>query len=215
MSIKLFWEDTYSARNDARVTSVEGDVITVDRTVAFAFPGGQVFDTGTIGGKPIVDARYDKEKLEVYYTLPRDHGLKTGDTVTVEIGWDRRYALMKLHFIAELALVVLCNHYGRHKLYRADILPEKAVLGFEWEIDIAEAFPLLETKLKELIAQDISIISNWEDKAAEKRYWEIPGLAKVPCGGTHLKKTGEIGGFSLKKTSPGSGKAEFELYLVS
>jgi Ser-tRNA(Ala) deacylase AlaX len=213
MSVKLFWEDTYSARNDAKVTSAEGNVVTVDRTVAFAFPGGQVFDTGTIEGKPILDARYDKEKLEVYYTLPPSHGLKTGDAVTVEIGWDRRYALMKLHFIAELAIVVLRNQYGRHKLYRADILPEKAVLGFEWDTDIAEAFPLLESELKKLIAQDISITSDWEDKAAEKRYWEIPGLAKVPCGGTHLKKTGEIDGFKLKKASPEMGKAVFEMYL--
>ncbi|MDR0642393.1 MAG: alanyl-tRNA editing protein [Treponema sp.] len=212
MSIKLFWEDTYRAQNEAVVTSIDGDVVTVDKTVAFAYPGGQVFDTGTLGGFPILNARY--ENRELYYTLPAGHTLNKGDAVTVIIDWDRRYALMKLHFVTELLLVVLGKNYGRHKITQADILPDKAIVGFDWNIDIAGTFPTLNEELKKLIADDIPIISAYQDRENEKRYWEIPGLAKVPCGGTHLKRTGEIGPFVLKKIPAEKGKAALEIELT-
>ncbi|MDD3439550.1 MAG: hypothetical protein PHI04_09080 [Clostridiaceae bacterium] len=43
----------------------------------------------------------------------------------------------------------------------------------------------------------------------------IEGFAKVPCGGTHLKKTGEISSISLKRNNLGSGKERIEIYIQS
>jgi len=46
------------------------------------------------------------------------------------------------------------------------------------------------------------------------RYWEIEGFAKVDCGGTHIRKTGEIGDIILKRgKSLGSNKERIEIYL--
>jgi Ser-tRNA(Ala) deacylase AlaX len=210
---KIFWEDPYQTQTAALVTGVQGNVVTLDKTVAFAYPGGQVFDTGTIGAYPILDAKYDGR--EIYYTVPAGHTLKTSDPVPVTIIWDRRYAIMKLHFAAELLLAVLFNKYGMQKMTRADILEDRAILEFLWDGDISETFSFLEGELEKLIAADHNIISGYIDREQEKRYWEISGFAKVPCGGTHLKKTGEIGTLKLARLRPDDGKEGIEITLLA
>jgi Ser-tRNA(Ala) deacylase AlaX len=209
---KIFWEDPYAAGTETTVVSVDGDTVTVDRTVAFAYPGGQLPDSGTIGGKPILDGNYDQGRI--YYTLPPDHGLAVGDTVPMLIDWERRYVFMRLHFAAELAIVVLANRYGRHKLTLAKILEDKAVLEYQWDGDISETFPVLEGELRDLVAANHWIISEYSDREQEKRYWEIPGIVKVSCGGTHLKRTGEIGGLILRHTRPAPGTEGLEIFLA-
>jgi Ser-tRNA(Ala) deacylase AlaX len=209
---KIFWEDPYQTKTDAVITSVKGGAVTVDRTTAFAYPGGQVFDTGTIGGLPILNALYDKK--EIYYTLPEGHGLKPGDSAPVEIGWERRYRIMKLHFAAELFLAAMLKRYGKFDLTRADILEDRGILEFAWEGDISAIFPALEEDLKGLVAANHAIISEYEDRENEKRYWEIPGYSKVICGGTHLKTTGEIGTVNLKRYKAGQGKEGIEMILA-
>jgi Ser-tRNA(Ala) deacylase AlaX len=208
---KLFWEDPYLRQTQAVVTGVFGNTLTLDQTVAFAYPGGQVPDTGTIGPYPILDGKYlDRE---IFYTLPAGFTLQTGDSVEVTIDWDRRYRLMKLHFVTELLLALFFKRAGRRELRRADILPEKAVLEIGWEGDISALFPEFQAELEKLIGDNLTIISEFEDRDREKRYWEIPGFAKVICGGTHLKTTGEIGGFSLRRNAVGPGFEGIEIRL--
>ena len=57
-------------------------------------------------------------------------------------------------------------------------------------------------------------MSAFSDEAAELRYWEIPDLARVACGGTHLKRTGEIGKIELKRKNIGKGKERIEIFAA-
>ena len=136
---KLFWTDPYLTECDARVARLTGPTVTLDRTVAYAFSGGQASDTGTIGGWPILSAQ--KAGLDIEYTLPEAHGLRAGDPVTVAIDWPRRYRLMRLHFAAELVLVLMHQHFPAAEKIGADITPEKARIDFRWAGSIAEALP--------------------------------------------------------------------------
>jgi Ser-tRNA(Ala) deacylase AlaX len=36
----------------------------------------------------------------------------------------------------------------------------------------------------------------------------------VPCGGTHLKRSGEVGNIALKRRNLGKGKERVEIYLL-
>jgi Ser-tRNA(Ala) deacylase AlaX len=209
---KIFWEDPYRDRTEAVVTGVQGNQVTLDNTVAFAYYGGQAFDTGTIGAFSIENAVYDEG--EIRYTLSPTHTLKAGDTVSVLIDWERRYTIMKLHFAAELLLVILTNRFGQHSITRADILEDRAILDFTWEGDISAAFQVLEEELAGLIAANLNITSDYTDQAHEKRFWEIPGFAKVNCGGTHLKTSGEIGAITLKRRQNGEGGEGIEITLL-
>ena len=91
MTLKLFWQDPYLTELTTRIKSVHADIIMLDETIFYAFSGGQESDHGTISGLPVLEAR--KDGKEIFYTLPQDHQLKTGDAVTILINWPRRYQL--------------------------------------------------------------------------------------------------------------------------
>ena len=64
MSVKkLFWGNSYLTEIEAKVTSVNNNIITLDQTIAFAFSGGQQSDSGTIGGFNIIDAKRKEKKF--------------------------------------------------------------------------------------------------------------------------------------------------------
>lgn len=102
MTKKLFWENPYLTTLETTVGSVAGSSVTLQKTIFYAFSGGQESDTGTIGGCPVLQAV--KSGTEIQYIFAEDHELKAGNRVRMEIDWNRRYRLMRLHFAAELIL---------------------------------------------------------------------------------------------------------------
>lgn len=209
---KLFWEDPYLAYTSAIVTNVEEQTITLNQTIIYAFSGGQQSDAGRIGGFELIDAK--KEGLEILYTLPENHNLYEGQEVVVEIDWEKRYKIMKLHFAAEIILELMYQNYHQPEKIGANITSDKARIDFYWNGNISDTFPLLEKKAHILIDANLPIKSDFSDKEKQRRYWEIEEFGKVACGGTHIKSTGEIGGIRLKRNNIGGGKERIEIYLV-
>jgi Ser-tRNA(Ala) deacylase AlaX len=211
---KMFWEDPYLKEINATVRSVKDNVITLDKTIVYAFSGGQASDSGTIDKYKIVEAKgFGKEIL---YTIDPSHNLKVNDEVIVKIDWDKRYKIMKLHFAAEIVLELIYQNFNRPEKIGGNITEDKARLDFKWEGNISEILPFLENKTREIIESDLDIISQFSDEENEMRYWEIEGFAKVDCGGTHIRRTGEIGDIMLKRgKSLGSNKERIEIYLNS
>jgi len=208
----MFWENPYLKEINARVTSVNDNVITLDRTIAYAFSGGQASDSGRINEYKIIEVK--KFGKEILYTIDPDHHLKVNDGVIVKIDWDKRYKIMKLHFAAEIILELIYQNFNRPEKIGANITEDKARLDFKWDGNISDIFPFLENRAREIIESNFDIVSQFSDEENEIRYWEIEGFAKVDCGGTHIKKTGEIGNIILKRgKSLGSHKERIEIYL--
>lgn len=211
---KLFWNDPYLTETPATVTGAVGPEVTVDRTVAFAFSGGQRSDRGTIGGREILQAEI--RGSEIVYTLPADHVLTRGDRVTVAIDWSTRYRIMRLHFATELVLELVTRHFGAPPKLGANIAEDKARVDFGWDDgSIAETFPLVAREVRRLVTADLEIVSAYSDEPAQRRFWRIEGFAQVPCGGTHLRRTGEVGEIALKRENPGGGKERIEIRLAT
>lgn len=208
---KLFWEDPYLKETKAKITSITGNMITLDKTIFYASTGGQESDSGTIHGIRVLEAK--KVLNEIFYTLESADGLKVGDDVLVSIDWEKRYNLMKLHFAAEIILELVYQKFNKPEKIGANITSEKARIDFRWEGNMSGIFPQLLKQAKELIDSDLSIISAFSDEKNERRYWQIEGFAKVSCGGTHIKKTGEIGDIALKRKGLGNNKERIEIYL--
>jgi alanyl-tRNA synthetase len=213
MSVKkIFWDNPYLTELQTTVTSVRGNVITLKETIAYAFSGGQQSDSGTINGFTIIKAA--KENKEIFYTIDEPHNLQCGDTVQILIDWEKRYKIMKLHFAAEIILELVYQNFNHPEKIGANITSEKARIDFIWERNISEMFPVLETKARELVKADKPIISAFSNVEDEIRYWKIESFAQVPCGGTHIKSTGEIGSLKLKRDRQGKNKERIEIYIV-
>jgi Ser-tRNA(Ala) deacylase AlaX len=211
MTKKVFWKDPYLTQLDTFLTSVKESDVTVEQTIFFAFSGGQESDHGTIADHRVLQAR--TEGKEIVYTLENGHGLKSGDQVKMKIDWDRRYKLMRLHFAAEIVLELVSQKVASIKKIGAHIAQDKARIDFEWDGNISKVLPDIQKEALRIIEANRDITSAFSDEEKEKRYWEIGGFAKVPCGGTHLRKTGEVGEIELKRKNPGKGKERIEIYV--
>lgn len=121
---------------------------------------------------------------------------------------------MRLHFAAELVLELFYKqHHGIDKV-GAHIAQNKARIDFLWPQSIAPLLPALAEEANAIIAANLDIIKGFDDEANERRYWEIAGLSRLPCGGTHVSRTGEIGPLRLKRENIGKGKERVEIYLA-
>jgi Ser-tRNA(Ala) deacylase AlaX len=208
---KVFWENPYQHMLDTHVASAEGNRVLFNETIAYSFAGGQESDKAWVNGIPILDSV--REGNLIYYTLPEGHGLSAGDAVTMTIDWPRRNRLMRLHFAAELILEIVTQNYHLEKV-GAHIAEHKSRIDFKSEQSIA---PLLEAILAQynaIIARNLPIEKGYSDIETQRRYWKIDGFAQVPCGGTHVNSTSEVGYVTLKRDRPGKGIERIEIRLV-
>jgi len=211
MTSKIFWQDPYLTELETRVTGVAGNDLTVEATIFFALSGGQESDAGTIGGRHVLKAR--KDGREIVYTLESGHGLAPGDPAKITIDWPRRYKLMRLHFAAEIVLELVYRKLGAVDKIGAHIAEDKARIDFKWDANITSNLDGLQADAQVVIERDQPIVSAFSDEATERRYWEIAEFSRVPCGGTHLRRTGEIGKVTLRRKNIGKGKERIEVFV--
>jgi Ser-tRNA(Ala) deacylase AlaX len=208
---KVFWDDPYQKSLVTKVASVLDNRIVPEETIVFSFSGGQESDKATINGMPVIDS--DIEGNFIYYELQEGHGLKSGDTITMEIDWPRRYKLMRLHFAAELVLEIVTRKWGFEKI-GAHIAEEKSRIDFVSDKNIAVLFDEILAEYNAIIEKDAPIKTGFSDIGSQKRFWEIDGFSKVSCGGTHVKSTAEVGYVTLKRKNIGKSKERIEIRLV-
>lgn len=211
----LFRDDSYLKSCDARLVAVtdQGGIV-LDRTVFYATSGGQPGDTGTLTTAdglriPIETAVYtDAAKSEIAHVPAAGSALpKIGDAVAVQIDWDKRYARMRMHTALHLLSAAL-----PYAVTGGSVGDVESRLDF----DIPEAGldkDAITAKVAEMIASNAAVSSRWISDAeleanpglvktmsvkppmgtGRVRLIEITGLDLQPCGGTHVRATGEIG----------------------
>jgi len=203
------------------VTSVEGNQVVLDETIGYAEAGGQESDRIQINNISVLEAKLDPDKRFITYILPNNHGLQAGASVQMEIDWPRRYRLMRLHFACELVLVLMnrlfgkiapgvelkpeeIDHLGIEKV-GAHMAEDKARVDFVLAENVETYFPALLSEFKAIVDADLPIEKGYLDKEKRHRYWKIAGLATVPCGGTHVVSTREVGYVNLRRKRANKG----------
>ncbi len=218
MTEAIFQRDAYAAECEATVVAVDDGKVVLDRTVFYPAGGGQPGDRGELeldDGRRLAVA--DTAKGEGGTVL---HLLAEGETppppgtrVRARIDWARRHRLMRHH----TCLHLLCAVVGA-PVTGGRMAEDKAHLDFDIEMDklVAED---IEARLNALIAADTPVVVGEIDDAAldanpglvktmsvqpprgqgTVRTIEIPGVDLQPCGGTHLRRTGEIGRVRVAK----------------
>lgn len=208
---KVFWDNPYQHTLTTKVSQVNGNELLFEETIAYSFSGGQESDKAYINDQPILDSRKDGNLI--YYTLPEGHGLSIGDEIQMTIDWPRRYRLMRLHFAAELILEIVTQRYHLEKV-GAHIAENKARIDFIFPQHISSLFDDILKDYNQIILADKLIQTDYSDIQAQRRFWKIDGFAEVPCGGTHVKSTKEVGFITLKRARAGKAIERIEIRLI-
>ena len=211
----LFRNDAYATSCQAKVLGVtpEGGVI-LDCTVFYAQGGGQPGDVGIMicanGDRiPVTNTVYAPDRSQVAHLVGAEAASRfaEGEPVTLELDWERRFKRMRVHTALHLLSVVL-----PYPVTGGSIGDGDGRLDFDIPdagLDKAE----VTDKLNALIARDAPVTERWitdEELDANPglvktmsvkpprgsgrvRLVEIEGIDLQPCGGTHVRRTGEIG----------------------
>jgi len=231
----LFRDDAYMKTATARVTAVSERGVELDRTIFYPLGGGQPGDTGALiraNGErvPVVDARKGETfDSVVHVTAPGIVRPEIGETVTLELDWDRRYALMRLHTALHvMSCVVIAPVTG------GNISPDKGRLDFDIDMSLLDA-ARIEQGTNALIERAVATETVWiTDEeldarpelvktmsvqpprgAGRVRLLRIPDIDLQPCGGTHVRNIAEIGPIRvLKIRSEGKKNRRVEIGLA-
>jgi misacylated tRNA(Ala) deacylase len=213
MADLLFRENPYLKACEATVVAVNGNAVELDRTVFYPLGGGQAGDTGKLGPWRVIDTRKGASGDSVLHLLEPDAKPQVGMKIPLEIDWERRHRLMRLHTALHLlgALVKAPVTGGR-------IGDDKAHLDFDIEMEklVKEE---IETRLNEFVKENLETQPRWITDAeldarpelvktmsvapprgeGRVRLLEIPGVDLQACGGTHVKNTAEIGRLAVAR----------------
>lgn len=209
----IFRNDSYATETQATVIEIDPENgLVLDRTIFYVQGGGQSGDIGMIVQDDgfrvrVVNTIYSADRSKVFHKIETPERFSVGEKISLQLDWETRFARMKIHTALHLLSVIL-----PHPVTGGAIGDGTGRLDF----DIADANldkDELTEKLNELIKRNASVserfISEEELDAnpglvktmsvqpprgtGQIRLVEIEGLDLQPCGGTHVRATGEIG----------------------
>ena len=210
----------------------EADVV-LDRTPFYAEAGGQVGDGGMLihEGRPaaLVEDTFKLLPNVTAHKVKALEPLKALQFVTARVDAPSRRSTMRNHTATHLLHAALRQVLGPH-VKQAGSVVEPARLRFDFThytaLDETE-IELVELLVNEQILQDIEVRTDtmnleaaletgamalFGEKYGERvRVVQVPGISTELCGGTHVRRTGEIGVFKIvSESSIGAGVRRIE-----
>src|SRR5436305_1818291 len=217
----LYYDDAYKAKFKAKVVArVLENAVVLDQTAFYPQGGGQLSDHGELhfGDQKVgvVDVQKVGDRIVHFLAGPLDANV---DLVEGEIDWQRRQNLMRHHTGTHVLLGAARRVLGEH-VWQAGA--QKEVESSRLDIThYQQITPKEREKIERLanqtILRDLPVRVNWmaREKAEAKygyrlyqggavpgskiRVVTIAGWDTEACGGTHVKRTGELGVFRIEK----------------
>jgi misacylated tRNA(Ala) deacylase len=214
----IFRDDAYRRSCEATVLAAEPGGIRLDRTVFYPMGGGQPGDIGVLrwtgGQAQIVDAHKGEGHDEVVHVPAEGAELpEPGAQVEAEIDWERRHRLMRMHTCMHLLCALVTGDVtggavgdgkGRLDFNLPDTSLDKERITADLNRLIEEDHEVrprwITDEELEANAQLVRTMSVKPPMGAGKvRLLEIADVDLQPCGGTHVRRTGEIGPVRIGK----------------
>ncbi len=214
MTERLYYADSYCRKFTARVRALtrlpDGGRtgVVLDRTAFYPTSGGQPHDTGVLGGFPVVDVVEDGE--DVLHVLEDTEGaaastLAVGREIEGVVDWDRRYDHMQQHtaqhilsaaFLRVLGAGTLSVHLGGSCTLDLDVpgLAPEDVRRVE-EDALRVVFDDRPVAVRCVEAGDPAArgLRRPVGRPGPLRLVEVEGYDLSACGGTHVRRSGEVG----------------------
>ncbi len=195
--------------------------IVLDHTPFYAEAGGQVGDTGHFLAPAtdhelahILNTYYPVSGLIVHKAVARE-GIRMGDLVTAVVDAERRDATRRNHTATHLLHAALRKTLGTHvKQAGSLVAPDRLRFDFTHYAGLGEQDLLdIEDLVNEQVLENEEVITTvmdldtavntgamalfGEKYADQVRVLTIDDFSKELCGGTHVRRTGDIGLFKI------------------
>ncbi len=213
----LYFDDYKKTSFTAKVAAAAGSQVVLDRTCFYPTSGGQIHDTGTIGGVRVVEVF--KHGHSIVHVLEKDTPFATGQEEKCEIDAERRFQIARHHTATHIVNAAARRVLGRHvNQAGAKKTEEKAHLDITHYSNVTpEELARIEGEANRIVKADRPVHSAFLKRdAAEKKYGmliyqggavpgkelriiDIDGVDVEACGGTHLRRTGEAGTIHILK----------------
>ena len=214
MTEELFREDAYLKSCIAKVLSVSAEGVELDQTIFYATGGGQLGDVGVMKNENGVEIQITGTEKDLktgwhcHQTNGKTSDLNVGEMVTAELDWERRHRLMRMHTACHLLCATI-----KGGVTGGFVGPDKSRLDFDLKDTTLDKEAIAEM-LNRLVVEDHELKVSWitdEEMAANQdlvRTMSVKppvgsGQVRIikigedidlqPCGGTHVKRTSEIG----------------------
>jgi alanyl-tRNA synthetase len=220
MTERLYYTDAYRTAFRSRVEARSNDGLRVYLVESAFYPtsGGQPHDTGTLDGLAVTDVVDEGDRVMHVLASPLAPHVEFVDGV---VDWARRFDLMQQHTGQHLLSAMFEDRHGWPTV-SVHFGAESSTLDvtareFEPEM-LAEA----ERVANALVVENREISVAFEDavlatglrKASDRdgtlRIVSIAELDRSACGGTHVRRTGEIGGILLRRAERSKGQVRIE-----
>ena len=218
MTEELFRQDAYRRHCQARILELVADGVVVDQTVFYPQGGGQPGDTGYLtcadGNRiRIHQTVTEQESGRVLHMTESSNALpEVGEQVELEIDWDRRYRLMRMHSCMHMlcALVPapvtggsISDGRGRLDFDLPDPLDKEALTRRLNQL-IREGHPMrlrwiTDAQLRAQPELVRTMSASPPQGTGKVRLVDFEGVDIQPCGGTHVVNSAEIGPVRVAK----------------
>ena len=222
MTERLYYDDAYRTRFVAQVverrTHRDLPAVRLDRSAFYPTSGGQPHDTGRLNGTAVVDVQAGTDGAVLHLLtrpLPEDT-----ESVVGEVDWPRRYDHMQQHSGQHLLSQLF---YRRQGLETVSVHFGEGLNTVDLEGDqlTGKELAAAEAEVNELIWQNRPVRAYWVKnaelgKVPLRRAPKVRGRVRIveidkfdwsACGGTHLRRTGEIGLISLVRVEKHRGRS--------
>ena len=224
MTEEIFRQDGYVFEFESIVTGIDGDWVELEGTAFYPGGGGQVHDTGAIGGFPVTEVKYDKENI--VHLVP-GHKLSVNDKIWCSVNWQRRYDLMQGHTAEHILFNALHRQDPEIEIVKIYIAPDSkyVIINKDMSIDmIGEAVKFANQVIEDNHPVIKSVMSRDDPELERVRIKldrieedeitvvEIGDVDIAACSGIHVMETSEIGAiFVDRKVS--AGKDGFAIHF--
>jgi len=197
--------------------------VILDRTPFYPEKGGQVGDTGVLEGNDcyckVLDTQNITENLIGHKVKVESGRVKVGDFVEARVDEKRRRAVMRAHTATHLLHKALKEVLGNHvKQAGSLVLPDRLRFDFtHFEAPTKEELRAVEELVYKWIMDNypVKVEELPYDEAVERgaialfgekygdvvRVVDVGGVSVELCGGTHARRSGDIGLFKITSES--------------
>jgi alanyl-tRNA synthetase len=208
MTKRLFWQDPYVKQFKTSVQEIGDRYVVLEESCFYPESGGQVGDTGFINSSRVIDTKLVND--DIHHMLVEAPPFSIEQEVECKIDWDKRYNIMKLHSAAHLAYYAFVDLYGKPKVIGSHVADTESRVDLQYfdPFDVEK----VGKRLNEIISRNLEIKMWTKPSDPNFRYWKVGAYPEMPCGGTHVRNTQEIGPVSIRKKS--LGKQGMRIYIV-